>query len=142
LPPFDTFDRVDSGFNRNDYMTCHSPFPTVSEMATFRFGPSPIQDDDGGLTLATGDGEGVTLAPTTPGITDNCMDIDDDIDNPETEMNINEEIERDARDQRERDGDQVSLPVYNEAGGVTPEPTRIDDVVESKNASNNQEQNH
>ncbi|KAH3834136.1 hypothetical protein DPMN_107455 [Dreissena polymorpha] len=36
------------------------PFPTVSELALYRFGPSEIDDDDGGMTLDA----------TTPGFTD------------------------------------------------------------------------
>ena len=36
------------------------PFPTVSEIALSRFGPSEIEDDDGGMTLGA----------TTPGFTD------------------------------------------------------------------------
>lgn len=37
-----------------------SPYPTVSELAIERFGPSEIDDDDGGMTLEA----------TTPGLTD------------------------------------------------------------------------
>ena len=76
-----------------------SPYPTVSELATYRFGPEPatvdIDDDDGGMTLEA----------TTPGFTEG------------------------RRTKYEKDNEsQTSLPVYSEVGDPTPDPTRLSEV--------------
>jgi len=55
-PPLDTKDD-----RKNDgRVSPVSPFPTVSEIAIYRFGPEAADDDDGGMTLEA----------TTPGFTD------------------------------------------------------------------------
>ncbi|XP_033743695.1 uncharacterized protein LOC117329715 [Pecten maximus] len=139
-PPMNTFDRVNSAFSRDGMFATNSPYPTVSEMAICRFGPSPIQDDDGGITLCATtpgiDAERITLAPTTPGLNDDYMDInevDQDVrqTGPDPEINdANQELEPELKNlhEAEKDPDQVSLPVYSEVGGETPEPTRIAEV--------------
>ena len=76
-----------------------SPYPTVSELACYRFGPEPatvdIDDDDGGMTLEA----------TTPGFTEG------------------------RRTKYEKDNEsQTSLPVYSEVGDPTPDPTRLSEV--------------
>lgn len=54
-PPLDTKEKKLDG-----RVSPVSPYPTVSELALGRFGPSEIDDDDGGMTLEA----------TTPGFTD------------------------------------------------------------------------
>ncbi|XP_060083306.1 uncharacterized protein LOC132562572 [Ylistrum balloti] len=139
-PPMNTFDRVNSAFSRDGMFATNSPYPTVSEMAICRFGPSPIQDDDGGITLCATtpgiDAERITLAPTTPGVTDDYMEINEDDQGvqetePDPEVNDrNQELEPELKNlhEVEKDPDQVSLPVYSEVGGETPEPTRQAEV--------------
>ncbi|OWF37262.1 uncharacterized protein LOC110440311 [Mizuhopecten yessoensis] len=140
-PPMNTFDRVNSAFSRDGMFATNSPYPTVSEIAICRFGPSPIQDDDGGITLcATTPGlleaERITIAPATPGLNDEYMDINEVDQNvkqfePYPEVNVtNQELEPELKSlhEAEKDPDQVSLPVYSEVGGETPEPTRIAEV--------------
>lgn len=56
-PPVDTKEQER---NLDGRVSPFSPFPTVSELALYRFGPSEIDDDDGGMTLEA----------TTPGFTD------------------------------------------------------------------------
>ncbi|XP_069129020.1 uncharacterized protein [Argopecten irradians] len=139
-PPMNTFDRVNSAFSRDGMFATNSPYPTVSEMAICRFGPSPIQDDDGGVTLCATtpgiDSERITLAPTTPGVNEDYMDLNEvEQDLPqageEPEVNdTNQELDPELKDlhETEKEPDQVSLPVYSEVGGETPEPTRIVEV--------------
>lgn len=96
-PPVDTKDH-DS--NLDGRVSPFSPYPTVSELAVYRFGPSPgpeIDDDDGGMTLEA----------TTPGFTDGRRTM------------YGKDVERES---------QVSLPLYSEVGGETPEPTRLSEV--------------
>lgn len=56
-PPIDTKEQER---NLDGRVSPFSPYPTVSEIALYRFGPSEIDDDDGGMTLGA----------TTPGFTD------------------------------------------------------------------------
>ena len=92
------------GTNMNDENTGRvspfSPYPTVSELACYRFGPEPatveIDDDDGGMTLEA----------TTPGFTEGRR--------TKYEMKDNESV--------------ASLPVYSEVGDPTPDPTRLSEV--------------
>ncbi|KAL4230765.1 hypothetical protein ACF0H5_011140 [Mactra antiquata] len=96
-PPIDTKEQER---NLDGRVSPFSPYPTVSELAVYRFGPSPgpeIDDDDGGMTLEA----------TTPGFTDGRRTM------------YGKDVERES---------QVSLPMYSEVGGETPEPTRLSEV--------------
>ena len=96
-PPIDTNINNDEKSGR---VSPFSPYPTVSELACYRFGPEPatveIDDDDGGMTLEA----------TTPGFTEGRR--------TKYEMKDNESI--------------ASLPVYSEVGDPTPDPTRLSEV--------------
>lgn len=95
-PPIDTKEQE----RLDGRVSPFSPYPTVSELAVYRFGPSPgpeIDDDDGGMTLEA----------TTPGFTDGRRTM------------YGKDAERES---------QASLPVYSEVGGETPEPTRLSEV--------------
>jgi len=95
-PPIDTKEQE----KMDGRVSPFSPYPTVSELAVYRFGPSPgpeIDDDDGGMTLEA----------TTPGFTDGRRTM------------YGKDAERES---------QASLPMYSEVGGETPEPTRLSEV--------------
>ena len=95
-PPLDT--KADR--NMDGRVSPFSPYPTISEIAVYRFGPEPAQeidDDDGGMTLEA----------TTPGFTDGRRTM------------YGKEVERES---------QASIPIYSEVGGETPEPTRLSEV--------------
>lgn len=96
-PPIDTNIKDDEKSGR---VSPFSPYPTVSELAVYRFGPEPatveIDDDDGGMTLEA----------TTPGFTEGRRTKYDTKDNESL----------------------ASLPVYSEVGDPTPDPTRLSEV--------------
>lgn len=93
---------IDTSINdeKSGRVSPFSPYPTVSELACYRFGPEPatveIDDDDGGMTLEA----------TTPGFTEGRR--------TKYEMKDNESM--------------ASLPVYSEVGDPTPDPTRLSEV--------------
>ena len=57
LPKVEKFDRMGSFVSDDSLVSCYSPYPTVSEIAFTRFGPSPIPDDDEGVSLSDSDPE-------------------------------------------------------------------------------------
>ncbi|CAC5421518.1 unnamed protein product [Mytilus coruscus] len=121
-PPIDHFDRVGSSMSRCGAVSPYSPYPTLSEIAVFRFGPSPIPDCDGGTTL------GGTIAPGLP---------EEDIAHAiqqrfQYEMDLESDTETigPSRPINQGDPDNISLPMYSENGMTTPEPTRIRDIFE------------
>ena len=94
-PPINT--NIDS--DKTGRVSPFSPYPTVSELACYRFGPEPatvdFDDDDGGMTLEA----------TTPGFTEG------------------------RRTKYDKDNESIaSLPVYSEVGDPTPDPTRLSEV--------------
>lgn len=95
-PPIDT---MDGSKKMDGRVSPFSSFPTVSELALYRFGPE-IDDDDGGMTLGA----------TTPGFTDGRR------------TNYDKEADKES---------QVSIPMYSEVGGETPDPTRLSEVQTS-----------
>lgn len=121
-PPVDHFDRVGSSMSRCGAISPYSPYPTLSEIAVFRFGPSPIPDCDGGTTL------GGTIAPGLP---------EEDIAHAMRQRyEYDMEFESDtntcgpSRPITQGDPDNISLPMYSENGNSTPEPTRIREIFE------------
>lgn len=121
-PPVEHFDRVGSSMSRCGAVSPYSPYPTLSEIAVFRFGPSPIPDCDGGTTL------GGTIAAGLPE-----EDIAEAI---KRRFDFEMELEKGnydfgaSRPVTQGDPDNVSLPMYSDHGATTPEPTRIREIFE------------
>ncbi|CAG2216365.1 unnamed protein product [Mytilus edulis] len=131
-PPIDHFDRVGSSMSRCGAVSPYSPYPTLSEIAVFRFGPSPIPDCDGGTTL------GGTIAPGLP---------EEDIAHAirqrfQYEMDLESETETSGqtRPVHQGDPDNISLPMYSENGMTTPEPTRIRDIFDQLGNTTNEDE--
>lgn len=110
----------------------YSPYPTLSEIAVFRFGPSPIPDCDGGTTLGGTIAAGLPEEDIAEAIK-RRFDFEMEVENGNYDFGA-------SRPVTQGDPDNVSLPMYSDHGMTTPEPTRIREILEQlENEDDDQE---